>query len=333
MAFAPARRRRAVTVEEHLERILDSVEPLPRLRAAAAGVPGPARLPSRSRHRWTCRRSTTPAWTATRSSTPTSPGPRASTPVQLPVVGESAAGQGNVLAMSPGTAVKIMTGAPVPSRRRPRRAGRVDRRRRRHRCGSPGRPSRGPAHPPPRRGRRRRGRPARGAATLLGPRQVGLLASVGMAQVALAAAAARGDHVDRRGAARARRPSCRHDTIYDSNSFMLAAAVRQAGAIAYRVGIVSDDPAEFADALSDQLVRADLVVTSGGVEQGRVRRRQGGAVADRHGVVRRGRDAAGQAAGLRPRGGGPAPRSSRCRATRCRPTSPTSCSSCRRSGG
>ena len=49
---------------------------------------------------------------------------------------------------------------------------------------------------------------------------------------------------------------------------MLAAAVRDAGAIAYRVGIVSDDPAEFADALSDQLVRADVVVTSGGVSKG-----------------------------------------------------------------
>jgi molybdopterin molybdotransferase len=49
---------------------------------------------------------------------------------------------------------------------------------------------------------------------------------------------------------------------------MLAAAARTAGAIAYRVGIVSDDPQEFTDALSDQLVRADMVVTSGGVSKG-----------------------------------------------------------------
>jgi molybdopterin molybdotransferase len=49
---------------------------------------------------------------------------------------------------------------------------------------------------------------------------------------------------------------------------MIAAAARAAGAIAYRVGIVSDDPSEFRDALSDQLVRADLVVTSGGVSKG-----------------------------------------------------------------
>ena len=58
------------------------------------------------------------------------------------------------------------------------------------------------------------------------------------------------------------------DSIYDSNSFALAASARQADAIAYRVGIVSDDPQELTDTLSDQLVRADLVVTSGGVSKG-----------------------------------------------------------------
>jgi len=36
-------------------------------------------------------------------------------PVHLPVVGEIGAGQASLLAMSPGTAVKIMTGAPVPA--------------------------------------------------------------------------------------------------------------------------------------------------------------------------------------------------------------------------
>jgi molybdopterin molybdotransferase len=59
-----------------------------------------------------------------------------------------------------------------------------------------------------------------------------------------------------------------HDSIYDGNSFLLAASARRAGAIAYRVGIVPDEPRAFLDALSDQLVRADLVVTSGGVSQG-----------------------------------------------------------------
>ena len=36
-------------------------------------------------------------------------------PVTLPVVGEIGAGQSSILALSPGTAVKIMTGAPVPA--------------------------------------------------------------------------------------------------------------------------------------------------------------------------------------------------------------------------
>ena len=58
------------------------------------------------------------------------------------------------------------------------------------------------------------------------------------------------------------------DSIYDGNSYLLAAAARAAGAIAYRVGIVPDDPHAFTDALSDQLVRADIVVTSGGVSEG-----------------------------------------------------------------
>src|SRR3954449_10993050 len=36
-------------------------------------------------------------------------------PVHLPVVGEIGAGQASLLAVSPGTSVKIMTGAPVPA--------------------------------------------------------------------------------------------------------------------------------------------------------------------------------------------------------------------------
>jgi molybdopterin molybdotransferase len=59
-----------------------------------------------------------------------------------------------------------------------------------------------------------------------------------------------------------------YDSIFDGNSFMLAAAVRAAGALAYRVGAIPDDPRAFRHALSEQLVRADLVVTTGGVSEG-----------------------------------------------------------------
>jgi molybdopterin molybdotransferase len=56
--------------------------------------------------------------------------------------------------------------------------------------------------------------------------------------------------------------------IYDTNSLALTAAAQEAGAIAYRVGIVPDDPRKLAATLEDQLVRADVLVTSGGVSVG-----------------------------------------------------------------
>jgi molybdopterin molybdotransferase len=48
----------------------------------------------------------------------------------------------------------------------------------------------------------------------------------------------------------------------------MAACARDAGAVVYRVGIVDDDPKRIMDTLSDQLVRADLVITTGGVSMG-----------------------------------------------------------------
>ncbi len=56
--------------------------------------------------------------------------------------------------------------------------------------------------------------------------------------------------------------------ISDSNSYTLTAAAREAGAVAYRVGIVGDDPKRLLDTIEDQLIRADVVVTSGGVSAG-----------------------------------------------------------------
>ena len=186
-------------------------------------------------------------------------------PVHLPVVGEMAAGQTKLFALSPGTSVRIMTGAPVPQgadaivpvewtdggvaavriSKAPSRDQHV----------------------------RHRGEDVRTGDVLLedgsvlGPRQLGLLASVGRSQVR---SRPRPRVVIMSTGAELREPGTTlgHDSIFDANSYMLAAAARAAGAIAYRVGIVSDDPAAFSDALSDQLVRADLVVTSGGVSKG-----------------------------------------------------------------
>ena len=103
--------------------------------------------------------------------------------------------------------------------------------------------------------------------TVLGPRHLGMLAAVGRATVRTRP---RPRVVVISTGSELRDPGTPlgHDSIYDGNSYLLAAAARAAGAIAYRVGIVPDESHAFTEALSDQLVRADIVVTSGGVSEG-----------------------------------------------------------------
>lgn len=185
--------------------------------------------------------------------------------IHLPVVGEIGAGQSKLMALSPGTAVKIMTGAPmphgadtvVPYEWTDRGVAQVE------------------IHRAPREGQhvRRAGEDVEegevliSEGTVLGPRHVGLLAAAGRADVRArprprVVVLSTGSELRDPGQPLAR------DSIYDSNSYMLAAAVRAAGGIPYRVGAVPDDRAGFLQALEDQLVRADAVVTSGGVSQG-----------------------------------------------------------------
>jgi molybdopterin molybdotransferase len=56
--------------------------------------------------------------------------------------------------------------------------------------------------------------------------------------------------------------------IWDSNSYMIAAAARQAGAVASRHAVVPDNPSDVLPALQDQLAHADLLITTGGVSMG-----------------------------------------------------------------
>jgi molybdopterin molybdotransferase len=56
--------------------------------------------------------------------------------------------------------------------------------------------------------------------------------------------------------------------IWDSNSFMIAAAAREAGCDADRQAIIPDKPDEVLPAIEDQLARADLMITTGGVSMG-----------------------------------------------------------------
>jgi molybdopterin molybdotransferase len=190
-------------------------------------------------------------------------------PLHLPVVGEIAAGQTTIFDLTPGTAVRIMTGAPVPQG-----------------CGAvvpfEWTSEEGPddrrevvVRRAPEEGQhvRRAGEDiAEGevlvrAGEVIGPRQLGLLAAAGFGRVPTAprprvVVMSTGTELVEPG-----RPLGR-DSVYDANSYLLAAAVRTHGGVPYRVTATTDDPQEFADALSDQLVRADVVVTSGGVSKG-----------------------------------------------------------------
>ncbi|CAN5141526.1 molybdopterin molybdotransferase MoeA [soil metagenome] len=186
-------------------------------------------------------------------------------PVHLPVVGESAAGSSKPYAMAQGTAMKIMTGAPMPAG-----ADSVvpvewnDRGRARvqiTRASPPGQHVRAAGEDV------RAGDLVLAEGATVGARQAGLLASVGRAKVRArprprVVVISTGDELREPGAV------LDYDSIYDGNSYLLAAAIKAAGAIPYRVGLVSDDPQSFTDALADQLVRADAVVTSGGVSMG-----------------------------------------------------------------
>lgn len=149
-------------------------------------------------------------------------------PVHLPVVGEAAAGQTSLFALSPGTAVRIMTGAPVPHGADAvvpvewTDAGVATVR----------------IHQAPTMGQhiRRRGEDILAGdvlieeGTVLGPRQLGLLASVGRAQVR---SRPRPRVVIMSTGSELREPGMAlgHDSIYDANSYMLAAAAKNAGAI------------------------------------------------------------------------------------------------------
>lgn len=258
MADAP------LSVDDHLARILEAIEPLahypqPLMEtlglAAAEDVFSPIDLPSFD--------NSAMDGYAVRQADVISASEES--PVHLPVVGEIGAGQARLLALSPGTAAKIMTGAPVPTG--------AD-------CVVPYEwTDRGVAQvqitQPAALGQhvRTRGDDVSEGdllveqGTVLGPRHLGLLASVGRATIR---SRPRPRVVILSTGSELREPGTElgHDSIYDGNSWLLAASARRAGAITYRVGIVPDEPRAFLDALSDQLVRADLVVTSGGVSQG-----------------------------------------------------------------
>ncbi|QNE76834.1 molybdopterin molybdenumtransferase MoeA [Streptomyces finlayi] len=105
------------------------------------------------------------------------------------------------------------------------------------------------------------------AGSVVGPPQIGLLAAIGRATVRVrprprVVVLSTGSELVQPG------EELTGGQIYDSNSFALTAAARDAGAIAYRVGAVADDAGTLRATIEDQLIRADIVVTTGGVSVG-----------------------------------------------------------------
>ena len=103
--------------------------------------------------------------------------------------------------------------------------------------------------------------------TLIGARQVAILAAVGCGSVRVhprprVAVISTGSELVEPGV------PLRTGLISDSNSYLLVAAANEAGAEAYRVGSIADDEGAFLAAVEDQLHRADLILTSGGVSMG-----------------------------------------------------------------
>ncbi|MGP4113388.1 molybdotransferase-like divisome protein Glp [Streptomyces sp. 4N509B] len=198
-------------------------------------------------------------------------------PSVLTVVGESAAGGSTPPTVGPGQAARIMTGAPLP----PGAQAVVpvewtDGSMTPHRDGSPSpgpvevrvfRPVTAGQHVRARGSDITAGTLAVPAGTVLTPPRLGLVAAVGRAAVTVrprprVVVLSTGSELVAPG------QPLGPGQIHDSNGPMLTAAARQAGAVAYRAASVADDPAAFRAALADQLARADLVITSGGVSVG-----------------------------------------------------------------
>ncbi|MBT2398684.1 gephyrin-like molybdotransferase Glp [Streptomyces sp. ISL-100] len=205
-------------------------------------------------------------------------------PAVLTVIGDVAAGSGRTLHVGPGEAARIMTGAPLPPGAEAvvpvewtdggtgggpaatmRAASDAPE-------GASGevcvhRPVDARAHIRARGSDVQAGDLALEAGTVVGPPQIGLLAAIGRATVKVrprprVVVLSTGSELVQPGEQLAA------GQIYDSNSFALTAAARDAGAIAYRVGAVTDDAETLRATIEDQLIRADMIVTTGGVSVG-----------------------------------------------------------------
>ncbi|MBW3576423.1 MAG: molybdopterin molybdotransferase MoeA [Actinobacteria bacterium] len=187
-------------------------------------------------------------------------------PVALDVAGEIAAGSPHLPELRAGTALRIMTGAPVPGGAdtvipvevTTERDGTVFI----HRAPRTGEHVRGIGEDV------RAGQVVVVAGTRVNARILALLAAVGAVTVdchrrARVVVLSTGDEVVPTG--RALGPG----QLYDSNGPMLVACATGEDAHAHARGPIADDPAVLRDALSEAAASADLVLVTGGVSAGR----------------------------------------------------------------
>lgn len=103
------------------------------------------------------------------------------------------------------------------------------------------------------------------AGTRLGARQLALAASLGFQRIKVHPAprvviVPVGDELVQ--------PGSNKPGVFDANGPSLRTAVRDVGAVAIQVHPVTDSNAELREALEDQLVRADVIITTGGLSEG-----------------------------------------------------------------
>ena len=98
---------------------------------------------------------------------------------------------------------------------------------------------------------------------VLDDRSIGLLAGAGIDKVLVrprprVVVVSSGEHLVDPG------DEVAHGDTTDANSFMIAAAAKAAGATVFRVAVHSNDPEAITQAVTDQLIRADLVISTTG---------------------------------------------------------------------